>query len=135
MLRLQVVHDEQRRHGARELAIRVEDVLCLMRNTGFEGGVYGAAAARTRGLSDQAPGVSGWYTPPGPNLRSANTSTAAAAARVPSTAAERVGSDRRALHPGSRRRAGSGASDVRRWRPGGGTQPGPVVPAGRVGQA
>ena len=40
--------------------------------------VYGWAAPRMRSLSVQAPGVSGLYTPPGPNLRSANFRTAAA---------------------------------------------------------
>jgi hypothetical protein len=36
------------------------------------------ALPRTPGLSVQAPGVSGLNGPPGPNLRSANASTAAA---------------------------------------------------------
>lgn len=36
------------------------------------------ALPRKPGLSVQAPGVSRWYGPPGPNLRSASASTAAA---------------------------------------------------------
>ena len=39
------------------------------------------ALPRTPGLSLQAPGVSRWKGPPGPNLRSAKASTAAAMSR------------------------------------------------------
>ncbi|MND07610.1 hypothetical protein D3C83_296960 [compost metagenome] len=39
--------------------------------------LWGCALRRTRLLSRQGPGVSGWKGPPGPNLRRTRASTAA----------------------------------------------------------
>jgi len=57
----------------------VSKTYCACRATqALNAGSWIWALPRTRGLSVQAPGVPGWNGPPGPNLRSAKASTAAA---------------------------------------------------------
>src|SRR2546430_955126 len=60
VMSLDVVHDEHRRHRARELAERVEDVLCLRRDAGLERRVVDLGAAPdagTVGPGARRPGV------------------------------------------------------------------------------
>ena len=78
MMGLDVVQDEHGRHGARELAERVEDVLRLQRHATFELVVVDLrASADARAVAPGAGGVA-VERPARPNLRTANASTAAA---------------------------------------------------------